>query len=810
MLPFHVSLTDEQNLALRERVDKAALLLGEWATKCGEAPERSYGLAGRLVGSESGWGLLTVPNALGQGAFDALHEVGTELPTRNGRYNAHVSVFRPEELKQIGGIDKIQERGHTFRYTLGPVKSVEPAGWKEMSRVWFIEVKSPELEKLRKSYGLPPLPDGDKPFHVTFAVRRRRVLQDNDVTKSSAVTYVPRSALDSVRANGLMSGEALLKNPQALEAAAKGRGETPEQFKAAVMKILQGWKSHSAKGPNVMFTPPPDGLPLSANHPSKKWDLVPVGVDLPGLLHDLPATKVHGQELMPYDEYKKRWTPEQLAAEQDDPSLRHRDLSPDEIQEFLGKKPEDIWRHYADQENKGLYAPDVPHAAVVTPDGVIPSKYLKFQDPPAVKQAMNDYYANGDHHWYCSACEQGFSTVHDPHCPRCGKDCVDSNRHLGRRELQRRGLKKMAELAGLEKESHGHYKAVCVKCKTVFQQCRCNGEKEVMKGLCSECSGRKKGDGSWGDGSVIFGKKAADATCPHCGCTDTLCTNYSFGEHLCNGCDKEFTVETKEAALISIEDLPKGPFKVCAGCGSPNRDDDHCVDCGSGETKWTGKRADNATPPMTPESLERVRAMLRKFKQEADAAGYHYFAVANDPASPEAGAEVSGIVDNPNSVIRQHMKLHRDWSAANGYQDVKWAADRPFTVAIDLDGTILEDGGKKPPEFSPVRPKIKALIKKWREKGWRIIVFTVRGDNDATAKYLKENGVEFDYVNYNPDQPQGASGKLISDLYIDDRAVNAQRDWDEIEKDVDKAYGLYKSAARNPWWRSQQLSASAA
>lgn len=48
-----------------------------------------------------------------------------------------------------------------------------------------------------------------------------------------------------------------------------------------------------------------------------------------------------------------------------------------------------------------------------------------------VKSAMDDYYANGDHDWYCSKCQHGFDgTKRHPYCPMCKRDCVHSNRRL--------------------------------------------------------------------------------------------------------------------------------------------------------------------------------------------------------------------------------------------------------------------------------------------------------------------------------------------------------------------------------------------
>jgi hypothetical protein len=163
--------------------DQLAYRLGKQAA---DAPGISYALAGRLYASKSGWILLSVPNAMVHGMFDALQETGLELPPGpEGRLNAHISVMRKEEVDSLGGVDRITERGHVFRYTLGPMREVVPDGWDDIGKVWLVEVRSPELEKLRKSYGLTALPNNNRfRFHITVAVRRKKVLQENDVTKT--------------------------------------------------------------------------------------------------------------------------------------------------------------------------------------------------------------------------------------------------------------------------------------------------------------------------------------------------------------------------------------------------------------------------------------------------------------------------------------------------------------------------------------------------------------------------------------------------------------------------------------------------
>lgn len=142
-----------------------------------------YALQGRLVLSSSGWYLLEIPNDLGNGLFKALNEHGVEQPTSHSeRYNAHVSVIRPEELDEIGGPDKVTQRGQTFSFNIGPVREiVNPGGWPEVSKVWAADIMSPSLMAMRRSLGLGP---PKYPFHLTIAVRKR-----NRRTKVSRIIH---------------------------------------------------------------------------------------------------------------------------------------------------------------------------------------------------------------------------------------------------------------------------------------------------------------------------------------------------------------------------------------------------------------------------------------------------------------------------------------------------------------------------------------------------------------------------------------------------------------------------------------------
>lgn len=159
---------------------------GQALAKKAADSEPSYALSGMLYLASTGFAMLSVPNALVRGVFAAMDEAGVELPPGpEGEFNAHITVLRPEEITALGGPEKLTERGKRFQYRLGGLVSAVPAGWPEMAKVWMLRVHSPELQALRRSYGLSSLPhDGKFDFHISVAVRRKSVLGRNEKRKT--------------------------------------------------------------------------------------------------------------------------------------------------------------------------------------------------------------------------------------------------------------------------------------------------------------------------------------------------------------------------------------------------------------------------------------------------------------------------------------------------------------------------------------------------------------------------------------------------------------------------------------------------
>jgi hypothetical protein len=97
-------------------------------------------------------------------------------------------------------------------------------------------------------------------------------------------------------------------------------------------------------------------------------------------------------------------------------------------------------------------------------------------------------------------------------------------------------------------------------------------------------------------------------------------------------------------------------------------------------------------------------------------------------------------------------------------------------VAVDLDGTLAEEVHPHDPEvIGAPRRGAKKWMKLLRKAGVRIIIFTVRDKPELIGKWLKQHGMPFDHINENPDQPPGTSGKVMADVYWDNRAFNAVR-----------------------------------
>ena len=125
-------------------------------------------------------------------------------------------------------------------------------------------------------------------------------------------------------------------------------------------------------------------------------------------------------------------------------------------------------------------------------------------------------------------------------------------------------------------------------------------------------------------------------------------------------------------------------------------------------------------------------------------------------------------------------------------------------IAIDFDGTIVDH---RFPEIGKPVPGAFEWMKKFKEAGADLILWTMRSDGQANGdvlteavKFCEDNGVVFDYINENP-QNWTTSPKAYAHFYIDDRAFGCPLrknprmggqpmvDWSKVGPTIMKAIG---------------------
>lgn len=113
-------------------------------------------------------------------------------------------------------------------------------------------------------------------------------------------------------------------------------------------------------------------------------------------------------------------------------------------------------------------------------------------------------------------------------------------------------------------------------------------------------------------------------------------------------------------------------------------------------------------------------------------------------------------------------------------------AHRP-TICVDFDGVIADysEGFKGRGVFGDSIPGSSVVLNTLHKEGWKIIVFSTRGEVSLLKDYLIRNGIPFDEINKNSDNPPGTNeGKPIADVYLDDRAIQFNGDWSQAYHDI--------------------------
>jgi len=129
-------------------------------------------LKGILCQTTDGFVYVNVPNDIINGFYYSLGLDEVEQPPyRESKFNgigAHISVMNEKETEG----HEIPELGKTIKYWMKGVFEAEPEKGR-FKKIWAVEVHSPELEEIRKRYGLSPKLWGHE-FHITFGIQRKK------------------------------------------------------------------------------------------------------------------------------------------------------------------------------------------------------------------------------------------------------------------------------------------------------------------------------------------------------------------------------------------------------------------------------------------------------------------------------------------------------------------------------------------------------------------------------------------------------------------------------------------------------------
>ncbi len=127
-----------------------------------------------ILKEKNGFYYLDIPQPFITGLWKMMKPEAEETPYKQkgyGAVGAHVSVINEDEFEEDV---KIKEVGQSFDFTILGVKDTNPEGWDEMKRVYFVEIDSPQIKKLRKKYNLPASYRGkNHNYHITFSLRKK-------------------------------------------------------------------------------------------------------------------------------------------------------------------------------------------------------------------------------------------------------------------------------------------------------------------------------------------------------------------------------------------------------------------------------------------------------------------------------------------------------------------------------------------------------------------------------------------------------------------------------------------------------------
>jgi 8-oxo-dGTP pyrophosphatase MutT (NUDIX family) len=279
--------------------------------------------------------------------------------------------YTPEELKAMGVYDQVYgdapSEASMDKWPAHWLHEQDPLGWLQ----WYerysggrrTEDDARQIKRWESFKARHGSQYASKPTDRRKAALRNWGINADKLVKTSGDVYLTHAvspdSIESIRKRGLLSAKAIVSDDELLNLA---RADfSPEKREAWKARVLERLKSdpEAVSGSSVFFNSP-DYSKLTPDHNINSRNLKNIRVNISKLLADRPNTRIRGVELVPHNKGKY--------------SDRVRDLSISDVINYTSKTPEELWKDY--DPKPGYYAPDVPHAFVLTDDGIIPPEYL--------------------------------------------------------------------------------------------------------------------------------------------------------------------------------------------------------------------------------------------------------------------------------------------------------------------------------------------------------------------------------------------------------------------------------------------------
>ena len=104
-----------------------------------------------------------------------------------------------------------------------------------------------------------------------------------------------------------------------------------------------------------------------------------------------------------------------------------------------------------------------------------------------------------------------------------------------------------------------------------------------------------------------------------------------------------------------------------------------------------------------------------------------------------------------------------------------------MVIAIDFDGTVVDH---EFPRIGALKPGAREALQAFRKAGHKIIIWTCRhGAHEKEVRvFLTENDIPFDTINNPIMGADLGTRKVYADLYIDDKGIRYEDNWDELRR----------------------------